>query len=143
MRYFEKGKIGRVITIHMSKGDLVLESIKDVIEKANIKYAVLVSGIGTTSRTVFHRVLTTGFPPEEDFITLDGPVELSAVQGLVIDGNPHFHFVFSTLDQTYSGHLEPGCVTLYLMEVVLVELLDYDLTREKDENGIAYVTEKK
>ena len=143
MKFFDQGRIGRVITINLGRGEFVLESVQEVLKQTKIKNAVLISGIGTTSRTVFHRVLTDADLPQEEFLTIEGATEISSIQGLVIDGIPHFHFVFSTPEKTYSGHLEPGCITLYLMELMLVEILDYNLTRWKDECGIAHLTENR
>ena len=59
-------------------------------------------------------------------------------QGLVLDGVPHIHFVFSDTKNTYTGHLEPGTEVLYLVEMTLAELTDCSIKRLKDENNIAY-----
>ena len=51
------------------------------------------------------------------------------MDGIVADGEPHFHMTFSDLDKTYSGHLENGCEILYLAEIVLAEIKDLELVR--------------
>ena len=48
---------------------------------------------------------------------------------MVVDGEPHFHIVFSDLEGTYSGHLEDGSIVFCLVEVVLAEIEGLALTR--------------
>ncbi|MDR3562139.1 MAG: DUF296 domain-containing protein [Negativicutes bacterium] len=62
-----------------------------------------------------------------------GPCELTAMQGIIDDGHPHFHAVFSDLEKTYSGHLEEGSVVLCMAELVLVELTGVALERCKNQ----------
>ena len=84
-----------------------------------------------------HRV--TGYDPEpvDEFITIEKPIELASLQGIVVDGHPHFHMVVSDLEQAYTGHLEDGTTVLYLVEISLLELKNVDLVRTPDENNIA------
>ena len=131
MRTFEAGPIGRTFVIAFERGDYLLEGINEQIEKNGIRNGVVVSGIGTFDKAIFHRVTTTDEVAVEDFIEIDEPMELSAVQGVIADGFPHLHMVFSDLEKTYSGHLEPGCRILYLAEVVIQEFPEVNFYREK------------
>lgn len=129
MRTFVGGGLGQVIVLNLERGEKLLEGIREQLKELGIRDAVLISAIGTLTGAVFHRVTSTAVPPQDEFITLEGPIELSAVQGMVVDGEPHFHLVFSDLDRTYSGHLEDGSVVYCLAEVVLVEIEGLALKR--------------
>lgn len=136
MKTFTNQVGGRVITISLQRGDLLLESIQQAIEKEGIVNGVVVSGIGTLSTMIWHRVTTLEMNPTEEYPRIDGPIELSTIQGLIANGQPHLHMVASDLNGTYSGHLEPGNVVLYLAEIVIMELAGPLLHRELDENGL-------
>lgn len=134
--------LGRVIILNLKRGDLLLETIEEQLRRSEIKNALLTSAIGSLQKVVFHRVVGEGNEPEDEFITLEKPMELASLQGLVLDGKAHFHMVVSDVDQAYTGHLEPGTVVLYLSEISLVELKGVSLCREKDENNIGVIVEK-
>ncbi len=143
MKYFiENGPVKRVI-IRLDTGDMLLESIEQVIKEADIKDGVVVSGIGTLSDTRIHMVTTTTYPAVEIFPEWrDVPMELSSISGIIADGLPHLHIVFSNPDKTFSGHLEHGCKTLYLCEIVIEIFEKIQLYREKNHRGILELEEK-
>ena len=128
---------GRVLVINLERGDLLLESIMGELNKLGIKDAIITSAIGSLSKVIIHRV--TGFEPKpvDEYVTLEKPMELASIQGIVLDGHPHFHIVVSDLEQTYTGHLHEGSTVLYLVEITLVELKNAGLKRVPDELGIA------
>lgn len=138
MRWFDIGKPGRTITLCFRRGDLLLEGILSALEESGIKNAVLLGAIGSLQKIRFHRVMTLETSPEDEFLTIEAPCEISSAQGIVLDGNAHFHFVFSDLEKTYSGHLEPGTEVLYLAEVTLMEIPECNVQRLKDADNIAY-----
>jgi predicted DNA-binding protein with PD1-like motif len=134
---FCKEGTGRLVVINLERGDLLLESIRDTLAGYGIKDAVLTSAIGSLSKVVLHRV--TGLQPEpvDEFVTIEKPMELASLQGIVVDGHPHFHMVVSDLQQAYTGHLEEGTTALYLVEISLLELKNVNLVRTPDEHNIA------
>ena len=124
MDYFisNEGNKRRFI-IRLDKDDMLLESIEKVILDCNIDNAVVVSGIGTLSDARIHMITTTDYPAVEAYPEWhDVPIELCAVSGIIANGEPHLHIVFSDNKGTYSGHLEHGCRTLYLCELVIDEI---------------------
>jgi predicted DNA-binding protein with PD1-like motif len=133
---------GRLVVINLERGDLLLESIRAELERLGIRDAVITSAIGSLSKVVLHRV--TGFEPKpvDEFITLEKPMELASLQGIVLDGHPHFHMVVSDLKQAYTGHLEEGTTALYLVEISLLELKNAGLKRVPDDLGIAKLRPK-
>lgn len=142
MKYFvENGTVKRVI-IRLDTGDMLLESIEQVIKEAGIRDGAVVSGIGTLSDTRIHMVTTTTYPAVEVFPEWkDVPMEVSSISGIIADGIPHLHMVFSNPKKTFSGHLEHGCKTLYLCEIV-IELFDgIHLYRKRNDRGIMELEE--
>lgn len=140
--YWKDVTIDKLIIINLEPKELFLESIIEVLKEKKINNSVIISGIGTLEKLVFHRVLTRDFPPQNEFITLEAPIELSSCQGLILDYEPHIHFVASDLERTYSGHLEFGSKVLYLAEIVILPLKNVNLTRKLKENNIKYIEEE-
>lgn len=140
MNTFITEQIGRVAIIHLSKGEPLLESVRQEIKRLDIQDGVLLSAIGSLRRACFHVITTSEEESQNQYITLDKPMELGAMQGLVLAGEPHFHIIFSDLDRVYTGHLEDGCEVQYLAELSLLELKGLNLTRKLDAFGIGYIT---
>lgn len=142
MQYFKEKKENGKIIIRLDQGEMLLESIEAVIHEANIQNGVVVSAIGTLSDARIHMVTTTDYPPVETYPEWKNvPIELCSVSGIIADGVPHLHTVFSDSEKTYCGHLEHGCRTLYLCEIVIEPLENISLTRVRDEKGILKLNE--
>lgn len=142
MNYFNGGQFGKILVLNLVRGDKLLESITEQLAKQGVKNAVVLSAIGSLQKAVFHRVTGMGNEPIDEFITIEQPMELASLQGLVVDGHPHFHMVISDLKNTYTGHLEEDTTVLYLVEITLVELSGINLERKKEEYGIAKISYK-
>lgn len=137
MNYFCTGRIGRSFILSLNQGDLLLESVGELVQKENVRSGIVVSAIGTLDRCTPHMVTTTGYPTVEHFETwTDTPLELSSMSGFIADGQPHLHAVVSDKNMAFSGHVEENCRILYLAEIVIMELPDADLVRLKDDRGI-------
>lgn len=137
MEYFTAERVGRIFLLRLDPGDYVLESINELIEREGINDAVVFSAIGTLDECTLHMVTTTGYPPKEFFKRWkDIPLELVSIMGIIADGKPHLHAVVSDKDFAYAGHLEEKCRTLYLAEIAIIELIDANLTRIRDEKNI-------
>lgn len=142
MRSFVTNNYGRLVVLHLAKGDKVLESIRGELERLGIKDAVLLSAIGSLRKLTFHTITKTSDVSVDEYITLEEPFELGAMQGLVLNGEPHIHLVCSDPQKMYLGHLENETEVQYLMELAFLEILDLDLIRRKDQFGIPYIVEK-
>ena len=137
MEYFSTEKIGRIFVLRLDPGDFLLESIEGLVQKENVKDAVVVSAIGTLDEYRVHWVTTTGFPAENHFEHWkDKPLELASVGGVIANGKPHFHVVVSDSEKAYSGHLERGCRILYTAELVIIELKSLNLARERCDDQV-------
>jgi len=137
MRTFVGSGLGRIVVINLQRGEKVLESVRTQLQELGIENAVILSAIGSLQKAVFHRVTGMDVSPVDEFVTLEQPMELASIQGVVVDGEPHFHMVVSDLEKTYTGHLEEGTTVVYLCEISLAEITDFDVTRVKDQNNIA------
>lgn len=142
MRTYVGDRYGRHVIMHLGKGELVLESIQSEIKRLNIRTGIVTSGIGSARKIVYHRIGNLEKDPLNIFITMEGPTEIGAIQGLIIDGEPHLHITCYGEDGAYAGHLEPGCEVQYLAEVSILELLDADLVRDLDEFGISFINKR-
>ncbi|MCE5342684.1 MAG: DNA-binding protein [Eubacteriales bacterium] len=142
MRSYEAGEAGRSILIYLEKGEAILESIEKAIEKYGIRDGMIVSGIGSANKVCYHRIGNTEDMPTNEYITVEGPIEVTALQGLIIDGQAHLHITCCSRDQTFGGHLEHGTVVQYLAEIAIQEYPNAELTRRLGEFGISYIDRK-
>lgn len=143
MQYFMNHGSATMLIIRMDQGDMLLEGIERVLKETGSKNGVVISGIGTLSDAKIHRVTTTGYPAIEVYPEWKNcPIELCSISGIIADGTPHLHMVFSDDQGTYSGHMEPGCRTLYLCEVVIELFDEIKLERKRDEKNILVLQTK-
>lgn len=128
---------GNYTAIRLDPGDLVLECLEQVVDQQKIHTAVVVSGIGTLSDAHLHMVTTTGYPAVEHHpVWKDTPLELCSIDGIIASGVPHLHTVISDGTNTWGGHLERGCKTLYLCEIVLEAIPNMRLKRIQNSKKI-------
>lgn len=140
MRTFECNEIGKVAVIHLSKGELLLESLTKALADMGIKNGIVTSGIGSLRKLSYHGIKSCADHPDDYFAEINAPMELGAMQGIVLEGVPHIHLICSTPDgKHYTGHLEPGSEVQFLAEISVVEVKDMLLTRRLDEFGIGYI----
>jgi len=143
MKSFTSSDYGRIVVMHLGKGDRLLESVSSECARLGVKNAILLSAIGSLRRMSIHVIKSITDDPENEYITVEAPLELGAAQGLILDGVPHFHVVCSAPGgRNYAGHLEDGTEVQYLVELSLMEVKDINLTRKKDAFGIVYIGEK-
>jgi uncharacterized protein len=122
MEVFRGGQLSEVLTLRLDRGEDVLESITSTARAAGFREAVVLSGIGTLDHARLHFITHTDYPPKDQFVEYDGPIELVSIQGLIADFVPHLHTCLSIGETSYMGHLEPGCRVLYLAEIVIGHL---------------------
>jgi predicted DNA-binding protein with PD1-like motif len=145
MQYFVSKGPSKVVLIMLDRGDLMLESLQEVVTKEGINTAAITGGIGSFSRIHLHTITTTGFPTADKFWNFTGPIELASVQGSVIGGDVHAHISVYDWDskQVYIGHLEPGSEVAYRAEVSLTVLEGVKTERYNDADGNFRIREVK
>jgi hypothetical protein len=137
MEVFPGGRLGEVIALRLDQGEDVLGAIEELAKERNLHTGVVLSGIGTLDQACLHHITHTGYPSIDQFVQYDGPIELLSLQGMIADYTPHLHTCISIKEQTYMGHLEPGCRVLYLAEIAVARLEGVRLRRVANpETGI-------
>ena len=122
-----------IVFVGLGPGELLLESLTSAAKMAGIRNGAVVSGIGTLKRLRLHHITHCGFPPRERFVTINKPLELDSLSGIIADGEPHLHFTASWADKkVWAGHLETGSEVLYLAEVAMVGVVGPGLLRKHD-----------
>lgn len=122
------------IAVGIEPGEMLLESIEAACREYDIRSGMVVSGIGTLKTCTMHFVTHTNFPPTDKLYTIEKPIEVVSISGLIADGKPHLHMQVSVGDhESYGGHLEPGCEVLYLAEVGILKCNSLAITRRRDE----------
>ena len=141
-RYVPGASIKEIYRIGLAPGDMLLESIQELIERENITDGAVLSGIGSLKECRYHYPATTDFPADDKFVTLKEPLELLSMQGIIADGVPHIHFSISRPGQAMGGHLEEGCKVLYLAEIVIASYDGPPMTRRPSEYGVNMLQKK-
>ena len=90
----------------------------------------------------WHHIKNTDERPTDVIYETDGPMEVSSIGGLVIEGTPHLHCAFANHERSWVGHLEEGCRIQYVGEISLIEVLDVDLARVADEFGVKHLEKR-
>ncbi|MGC9348383.1 MAG: PPC domain-containing DNA-binding protein [Anaerolineae bacterium] len=133
---FTKGFDGdfEVVVIGVAPGEMLLETIEAAIEEHDIRNGAVVSGIGTLKTCNMHHIEHNRFPPDNRYYTLDEPLEVSNISGIIANGEAHLHMTVGYRDEwAVAGHLEPGSEVLYLAEVVILRFDDLRLDRHYDD----------
>ncbi len=131
-----KGKIEETVIVSLDKGEDVLKSLEKAIDKYDVQHGTILSGYGTLDKSTLHMVTTTGFPPEEYFDNKEQALEVISLDGIIADGELHAHITLSDTERAYGGHLEPGCRTLYLCEIVIGIFTETNLKRVDNKQDI-------
>ncbi len=117
--------------LRVDPGEDVLESIRCFLKEAGIQQAVVLAGYGTLAAYHLHWVKHNRIPTENLFRRGEGGIEILAMNGLVVDGEPHIHVALSTPDGAFGGHLEPGCIAYVLCEVFFAGVEGLPLSRQR------------
>ena len=134
----DKG-FGQVLLLHLTKGEDLLNGIEQGAREAGIKSGIVLSGIGSLSRLKFHYIAATSDEPHDIFETIDAPLELDSLQGVILEGEPHLHTVTTEKGGvTHGGHLEEGSLIQYRAEISIVEINDLPVGRRAGDYGVAH-----
>ena len=123
--------VSRIHILRVDPGEDVFESIQRFLDEAGVRQAVVLGGYGTLAGYHLHWVTHNRIPTETAFGRGYGGIEILAMNGLVVDGEPHIHVALSTPDGAFGGHLEPGCIAYVLCEIFLGEIEGVVLSRQR------------
>jgi hypothetical protein len=134
------------VVVSLETGDDALESIEAACEKHDVDTGAVVSAIGTLRNLNVHYLttddLTADRSERNEVLELDGCWEVSGIQGLIADGEPHLHVTADDGDRTVAGHLEPGCEVNALAEILIRRIDDLELGRTRNEFDVSTLSER-
>lgn len=138
---FYEDKAAGVVIVGLRYGDLLLESLREVARKADVHTGVVLTGIGSLSQGHIHTVVSNEYPPTDEFIKLEGPLEVASFGGIIANYEPHVHINIMTKERKYlGGHIEEGCSVLALSEISILKLPSLRLARKLvDDTRIAHL----
>ncbi|MFC2113497.1 PPC domain-containing DNA-binding protein [Bacteroidota bacterium] len=112
----------RIEIIRMRPGTDMLEGLNTAIKENNIKNAVILAGIGSVTDYHFHVVSDKNLPPAEEFPKASVPMDLTSVQGYILNGRVHAHITLSDENSMIGGHLEPGtkALTFFIITIGII-----------------------
>jgi predicted DNA-binding protein with PD1-like motif len=110
--------------IRLRSGTDMLEGLIQAVEDKSIKNGVILNGIGSVSAYRFHVVSDVNLPPAEEFPRASVPMDLTSVQGYILNGRVHAHITLSDENSVVGGHLEKGTRALTFIIVTVGVLPD-------------------
>ena len=122
--------------MHLTEGDDVFDCIASECKRVNIQSGVVMSGIGSLRKVCYHYTNATTEKPQDDYVELDQVMELVSLQGIILECEPHLHFMLSSGGtHCHGGHVERGCEVQYLVEIAILEVPDMPLGRRSGKYG--------
>ena len=123
--------LSHIHILRVDPGEDLFESVQRFLDLAGIRQAVVLGGYGTLAAYHLHWVTHNRIPSETAFGRGYGGIEILAMNGLVVDGQPHIHVALSTPDGAFGGHLEPGCIAYVLCEIFFAQVSGPILSRRR------------
>ena len=140
---FSGAGVKEIIRMRLDRGDLLLESILDAINKYDIQDGAVISAAGSLQECTWHGVKSLAAKPEQLFTTKKGPMEIINVNGIIAAAEPHLHMTVSSPDgPAFGGHLEKGCKVLYRAELTIAKFAGAPLARKPNKEGVPVLGRK-
>jgi predicted DNA-binding protein with PD1-like motif len=114
----------RIEVIRMGHGADMLKGLNKAIKQQDIKNGVILSGIGSVTDYHFHVVTDKNLPPAEEYPKASVAMDLTSVQGYILDGRVHAHITLADENSMIGGHLEPGTKALTFFIITIGVLPD-------------------
>ncbi|MEM9424948.1 MAG: PPC domain-containing DNA-binding protein [Spirochaetota bacterium] len=132
MNTFVHEGVSQTIILNLGPGELLKESIEAAARKHDIQAGAVLCGIAALRVASLHHIKHADFPPEDILYKIHQPMEMTSLQGVIIDCKAHCHMqCMSGKTGPVGGHLEEGSEIAYLAEIVLVKYFDFPLERYK------------
>lgn len=113
--------------VRLKPGEDFLESVAKYCSKHMIEAAYIGTCVGSLASVSFRKGYT------KTQLTLRGTYEIVSAVGTLSKGGHHIHMSVSDADfQVLGGHVDRGTVVLTTVELVLIELESFELTRAID-----------
>ncbi len=140
---FAGAQIHEIYRLRLDRGDLLLETILDAIQKNNIQDGAVLGAAGSLQECTFHGVKSLAPNPEQLYTTRRGHMEILNVNGIIAAGEPHLHMTLSSPEGgAFGGHLEKGCKVLYRAELTIAKFSGTALARKPNAEGVPVMQKK-
>lgn len=140
---FGGSTVQEVFRVRLDRGDLLLESILDIIAKHKIEDGAVMTAAGSLQECTWHGVKSLAAKPEQLFTTRKGPMEIININGMIAAGEPHLHMTLSSPEGgAFGGHLEKGCKVLYRAELTIAKFAGTTLARKPNQEGVPVLGRK-
>jgi predicted DNA-binding protein with PD1-like motif len=120
--------VSRIVVVRLNPGEDILLSLREAVQREQIRNAMILSGVGSLSRFRVHVVKTVHMPPGDVFFEGEGPFDILTLTGAVLDGRVHAHITFANTEKALGGHLEEGSRILTFGLATLAVVDGVDLT---------------
>lgn len=130
----------RHITKRLIPGELLKESIVQVVKENNIKAGVILAAVGgLENANIRVSKLDNGDHP---VLNVEGPLEVVSCMGTLSADGCHVHVsVADRQGRCYGGHLKDGCRVFVTIELVILAFDDITYGRVfDDETGFEELT---
>ena len=144
-----QGNIGRVLVFRLPPGVDLMDAVREQVEAAGFRSAVVLGGAASLQRAVLRNVKS--YPKQwpitdenRQYTAVEGPLELLALSGNLArnpDGSfmVHLHATVSGTDGTVrGGHVVKGATVFSTAEIAIAELTGMVLTRSLNDETKAY-----
>jgi len=107
--YAVNGQFERVLILRFKYQTDLLTGLDSMVQKYQIRNAVILAGIGAVRNYHFHVVSNRTFPSQNVYIKdPTAPADITSMNGYIIDSRVHAHVTLSNADKAFGGHLEAG-----------------------------------
>ena len=139
---YSQGKTGRVFLLRFDHGDDLLEEMKDLARKENIRAATISLLGAVSSGDIVTGPAEEKIPPEPNEMSFSGGWEAVGTGTIVWkEDSPHVHLhtSFGKGNDTLMGCLRKNGKVFITVEAVVAEIADVEVKRKKDENTSIYL----
>jgi uncharacterized protein len=134
-KVFGGAQIQEIYRIRLDRDDGILESLTNIIQERGIQDGAVLTGIGSVQECTYHRIVSLGPTAKDEFIHVQGPMELVSLDGIIANGEPHLHLTLANAKGAFGGHIEKGCRVLYRVELTVAKFSGPALARKTNVDG--------
>lgn len=139
---YTQGSLGRVFVARLHDGESIYEAVEEIAAKENITAAAVMAVGGIRSGKIVTGPQSTSGRIVPHFEEFDDAREMVGFGTVFMEeGRPslHFHAGIGREDKALVGCPRAGMSVYLILEVVIVELLGIDATREMDHDFGAHL----
>lgn len=124
----DAGSAVRAFAIRLGPGEDIVENLKSLVGRENLKAAFIMSCVGSVTKAK----IRFADSPTNKAIDMEGHYEIVSLVGTLADV-PHLHIALSDKDgHVIGGHVLENLIVYTTAELVIGECTDYHMTRELD-----------